>query len=294
MSSFGRRWSASSWTSTNDPQTDAGDENEGSFTRRAARLLFGFGPSIRLCSFAGAADAAEGRPAAIRTGSRTARTACATGTSIILNGASCASRRREKEALCRTTITGTWATGQMAIRLDLIEREGASRLQILLPVGLYLQAGVKLRLDTTSGEIRLPYSWCFSNVCVAAAPIDRKGIQGRSERRGLFQSRSWTPTCSRLRRRFRQINSRPPIAAHQLRFLSRSSRSSKYRRSSTNAGASPGLEWSKPEKFEWSTAENAGSNRGTAPQSSNPNIFRCYHSVTDFGRCLCPSIECPS
>ena len=46
-----------------------------------------------------------------------------------------------KEALCRTTITGTWATGQMAIRLDLIEREGASRLQILLPVGLYLQAG---------------------------------------------------------------------------------------------------------------------------------------------------------
>jgi invasion protein IalB len=90
-----------------------------------------------------------------------------------------------KEALCRTTITGTWATGQMAIRLDLIEREGASRLQILLPVGVYLQAGVKLRLDTTLDEIRLPYSWCFSNVCVAAAPIDRKGIRALGEARAI-------------------------------------------------------------------------------------------------------------
>jgi hypothetical protein len=28
--------------------------------------------------------------------------------------------------------------------------------------------------------------------------------------------------------------------------------------------------------------------------SRNTNIPSCYHSVTDFGRCLCPSIECPS
>ena len=73
----------------------------------------------------------------------------------------------------------------MAIRLDLIEREGSVRLQILLPVGLYLQAGVKLRLDSTSREIRLPYSWCFSNVCVAAAPIDRKGIRALGEARAI-------------------------------------------------------------------------------------------------------------
>ena len=82
-----------------------------------------------------------------------------------------------KDALCRTTITGTWATGQMAVRLDLIEREGHPRLQILLPVGLYLQAGVKLRLDTASRDIHLPYSWCFTNLCVAAAPVDRNFIK---------------------------------------------------------------------------------------------------------------------
>ncbi len=76
-----------------------------------------------------------------------------------------------KEMLCRTSIAGTWETGQMAIRLDLIEREGSARLQILLPVGLYLPAGVKLRLGTNSHEIHLPYSWCFSNLCVAAAPV---------------------------------------------------------------------------------------------------------------------------
>ncbi len=91
-----------------------------------------------------------------------------------------------KEALCRTTITGTWETGQMAVRLDLIEREGSSRLQILLPVGLYLQAGVKLRLDSKAREIRLPYSWCFSNLCIAAAPIDRKGIEALGEARTIL------------------------------------------------------------------------------------------------------------
>jgi hypothetical protein len=34
--------------------------------------------------------------------------------------------------------------------------------------------------------------------------------------------------------------------------------------------------------------------RGGAAASRNINIPSCYHSVTDFGLCLCPSIECPS
>ena len=84
-----------------------------------------------------------------------------------------------KAALCRTTITGTWDTGQMAIRLDLIEREGQPRLQILLPVGLYLQSGVKLRFDRH--EVRLPYSWCFSNFCVAGAPVGKLAIKALGE-----------------------------------------------------------------------------------------------------------------
>ena len=90
-----------------------------------------------------------------------------------------------KQALCRTTITGTWETGQMAIRLDLIEREGSARLQVFLPVGLYLQAGVKLRLDNKPREMQLPYSWCFANLCVAAAPIDNKVVRSLGDARTI-------------------------------------------------------------------------------------------------------------
>src|SRR3954447_25868588 len=43
--------------------------------------------------------------------------------------------------VCRTSIAGAFVTGQSAIRIDLIEHEGdkAARLQLFLPVGLYLQ-----------------------------------------------------------------------------------------------------------------------------------------------------------
>ncbi len=82
-----------------------------------------------------------------------------------------------KETLCRTSITGTWDTAQMAIRIDVIERQGVARLQILLPVGLYLQSGVKLKVDGSSREMMVPYSWCFSNLCVAAAPVSSEMIR---------------------------------------------------------------------------------------------------------------------
>jgi len=88
-----------------------------------------------------------------------------------------------KEALCRTTITGTWDTGQMAIRIDVIERQGVARLQILLPVGLYLQSGVKLKVDSSAREVVVPYTWCFSNVCVAAAPASGEMIRALEKSR---------------------------------------------------------------------------------------------------------------
>jgi invasion protein IalB len=74
----------------------------------------------------------------------------------------------------------------MAIRLDVIEREGSARPQILLPVGLYLQAGAKLRVDNKSREIRLPCSWCFSNLCVAAASIDRNVVRALGQARAIL------------------------------------------------------------------------------------------------------------
>jgi invasion protein IalB len=75
--------------------------------------------------------------------------------------------------VCRTTITGTFETGQSAVRIDLIERQGdkAARLQLFLPVGLYLQAGVKITIDQ-GASYRIPYVWCLTNTCIAADLAD--------------------------------------------------------------------------------------------------------------------------
>jgi invasion protein IalB len=70
--------------------------------------------------------------------------------------------------VCRTSITGKFDTGQIAVRVDLIEREdGRARFQLFLPVGMYLQAGVKLSVDQSS-PYPVPYTWCLANGCVAA------------------------------------------------------------------------------------------------------------------------------
>jgi invasion protein IalB len=80
--------------------------------------------------------------------------------------------------VCRTSISGAWDTGQVAVRADLIEREGesAARLQLFLPVGLYLPAGVKVTIDQGSAH-QIPYVWCLTNTCVAAEVADPKLIQ---------------------------------------------------------------------------------------------------------------------
>jgi invasion protein IalB len=77
------------------------------------------------------------------------------------------------KTVCRTTISGTFETGQTAVRIDLIEKEGetAARLQMFLPVGLYLQSGVKLTVDRGSAY-RVPYMWCLTNTCIAADRAD--------------------------------------------------------------------------------------------------------------------------
>jgi invasion protein IalB len=79
--------------------------------------------------------------------------------------------------VCRTTIAGTFETGQSAVRIDLIEREGdkAARLQLFLPVGLFLQAGVKITIDQGTAY-RVPYVWCLTNTCIAADLADPKLI----------------------------------------------------------------------------------------------------------------------
>jgi invasion protein IalB len=70
--------------------------------------------------------------------------------------------------VCRTTIVGTFNTGQTAVRLYLTEREdgNGARLQFFLPVGLYLPAGATLTVDQGT-TYRLPFTWCLTNTCIA-------------------------------------------------------------------------------------------------------------------------------
>jgi invasion protein IalB len=75
--------------------------------------------------------------------------------------------------VCRTTISGKWETGQSAVRVDLIERDGdnTARLQIFLPIGLYLQTAAKLSVDQ-SEPVQIPYVWCLTNACIAGDRAD--------------------------------------------------------------------------------------------------------------------------
>jgi len=71
-------------------------------------------------------------------------------------------------SVCRTTISGKWETGQSAVRVDLVEREGegAARLQLFLPVGLYLQSGARVTVDQGK-PFQIPFVWCLTNTCIA-------------------------------------------------------------------------------------------------------------------------------
>lgn len=79
--------------------------------------------------------------------------------------------------ICRTSITGTFATGQVAVRVDIVEREGDgnARLQVFSPVGMYLPIPAKLTID--QGEPHsVPYTWCLANACIAGAVAEPKMI----------------------------------------------------------------------------------------------------------------------
>ena len=77
------------------------------------------------------------------------------------------------KTICRTTIAGRFETGQVAVRLYVAEREGEStaRLQLFLPVGLYVPAGAKLSVDNGVAN-KVPFTWCLTNTCIAGAPAE--------------------------------------------------------------------------------------------------------------------------
>ena len=81
-----------------------------------------------------------------------------------------ATQEAGSKMVCRTTMNGKWDTGQIAIRVDLIEREGdpVARLQIFVPPGSFLQPGIKLTVDRGS-PMQIPYVICLANGCVAGS-----------------------------------------------------------------------------------------------------------------------------
>jgi invasion protein IalB len=83
--------------------------------------------------------------------------------------------------ICRTSITGTFATGQMAVRVDIVEREGdaTARLQVFCPVGMYLPKPATLTIDQ-GDPYSVPYTWCLTNACIAGAVADPKMVKEMS------------------------------------------------------------------------------------------------------------------
>jgi invasion protein IalB len=75
--------------------------------------------------------------------------------------------------ICRTSIAGTFSTGQLAVRVDIVEREGdaTARLQVFCPVGMYLPKPATLTVDQGKAH-GVPYTWCLSNACIAGTAVD--------------------------------------------------------------------------------------------------------------------------
>ncbi len=120
------------------------------------------------------------------------------------------------QALCRTSITGTYETGQTAVRIDLIEREGekTARLQVFVPVGMYLQAPAKLRVDQGT-PYQVPYTWCLSNACIAGDVASPKLIKdmegGKTLALEVVDNKLLSVTTSLPLAQFASVRKGPPV-----------------------------------------------------------------------------------
>ncbi|MGY4405182.1 invasion associated locus B family protein [Bradyrhizobium sp. USDA 3315] len=77
--------------------------------------------------------------------------------------------------ICRTTSSGTDELDQVVARVDLIQRavDGPARLQLFVPQGADLRRGVRVSVDQRP-PTQIPFNWCLTNICIAAAPVDAR------------------------------------------------------------------------------------------------------------------------
>ena len=122
--------------------------------------------------------------------------------------------------VCRTTISGNFETGQSAVRADLIEREGEgkARLQLFLPVGMYLQAGVKLTVDQGKPH-QIPYVWCLTNACIAAnvgdAALIREMEKGQKLQLDVVDSGMQSVTTTLPLNQFASVRQGAPVRSFE-------------------------------------------------------------------------------
>jgi invasion protein IalB len=126
--------------------------------------------------------------------------------------------------ICRTTISGRFETGQVAVRVYVTEREGDSgaRVQLFLPVGLYMPPGVKLSVDKGTAH-KIPFTWCLTNTCIAGDLAKHgTGTQARATRVVEVEQ-----AADQFARRIRQ--ERPhALAAVQYRIAHRTAERDRY------------------------------------------------------------------
>jgi len=122
--------------------------------------------------------------------------------------------------ICRTSITGTFATGQMAVRIDIVEREGdaTARLQVFCPVGMYLPNPVKLTVNQGK-PYSVPYNWCLTNGCIAGTVADPKMVQemasGQMLRLEFVDSNLLSLTTSLPLGQFTTVHKGPPAQTYE-------------------------------------------------------------------------------
>jgi invasion protein IalB len=122
--------------------------------------------------------------------------------------------------ICRTSITGTFATGQVAVRVDIVEREGDAnaRLQVFSPVGMYLPKPAKLTIDQGKPH-SVPYTWCLTNACIAGAVADPKMVKemasGETLRLEFVDSSLLTLTTSLPLSQFASVHKGAPAQAFE-------------------------------------------------------------------------------
>ena len=116
---------------------------------------------------------------------------------------------------CRTSITGKFATGQMAVRLDIIERTATAMhgCRCSPPSACICRSRPSLR-STKAQPHPVPYTWCLTNACIAGDRGDPKMVQemasGQTLRLEFVDSNLLTLTTSLPLGQFASIHKGPP------------------------------------------------------------------------------------